>query len=73
MRAQFIIEGVVTVVAGLVAPLFLVEFPEKARFLTPRQQHIALTRVRLEAQSKEIKHLTWRESLVMMLDWKLGL
>jgi hypothetical protein len=60
-------------VAGFVAPFFLVEFPEKARFLDDRQKHIALTRVRMEAEQTEIKHLTMKESLLVMLDWKLGL
>lgn len=72
-RWIFIIEGIATIVAGLVAPLFLVEFPERVRFLTDRQKHIALTRVRIEKESKEIKHPTLKETLVMLMDWKLGL
>ena len=70
---QFIIEGVVTILAGLIAPLFLVEFPEKARFLNERQKHIALARVRMESSHLEVRHLTMKESLRTMMDWKLGL
>lgn len=72
-RWIFIIEGAVTIVAGLLSPLFLIEFPEKATFLTKRQKHIAQTRVRLEKESKEIKHASFKETLIMLIDWKVGL
>jgi hypothetical protein len=72
LRQIFIIEGVVTVVAGLVAPIFLIDFPEKARFLNTREKHIAITRVRLEKEAKEVKHLTAKETLIGLLDWKIG-
>lgn len=72
-RWIFIIEGVITIVAGLAAPLFLIEFPEKASFITERQKHIAQTRVRLEKESKEVKHPSFKETLIMLIDWKIGL
>lgn len=55
------------------APLFLIEFPEKARFLTDRQKHIATSRLLLEKQDKEVIHPTVKQSLVMLLDWKIAL
>jgi MFS family permease len=69
----FIVEGIATIVAGLVSPFFLIEFPERVKFLSDRQKHIALERVRLEKVSKEIVHLTLKQSLKCLLDWKLGL
>lgn len=72
-RWIFIIEGIATIVAGLLSPLFLIEFPEKATFLNERQKHIALTRVRLEKEAKVIKYSTFQERFIMLLDWKVGL
>ncbi|OAL54562.1 MFS general substrate transporter [Pyrenochaeta sp. DS3sAY3a] len=72
-RWIFIIEGVVTVAAGLIAPFFLIEFPEKVKFLTERQKHIAVTRVSLERAGAHKEHATFAESLKMLWDWKLGL
>jgi hypothetical protein len=70
-RWIFIIEGIATIVAGMVAPWFLVEFPERVKFLTPRQKHIAVTRVRQEQEKTEVVHATVRQSLSMLKDWKL--
>ncbi|KAF2018172.1 MFS general substrate transporter [Aaosphaeria arxii CBS 175.79] len=71
-RWIFIIEGIVTIVAGLVSPFFLIEFPERVTFLTPRQKHIAITRVRQERENTEVVHPTAKESLKMLFDWKIG-
>ncbi|KAK4495208.1 hypothetical protein PRZ48_013537 [Zasmidium cellare] len=70
-RWIFIVEGVVTVVAGLVSPFFLIEFPEKVKFLDERQKHIALERVAIEKRDKEVVHPNIKETLSMLLDWKL--
>lgn len=70
-RWIFIVEGIATIVAGLVSPWFLIEFPEKVKFLDERQKQIALTRVRLEKQSKEVVHLTALQSLKILVDWKV--
>ncbi|XPS99847.1 hypothetical protein M3J09_009015 [Ascochyta lentis] len=70
-RWIFIIEGIATIAAGLIAPFFLVEFPEKVKFLTSRQKHIAITRVSMEKSGNQIEHATIGEILRMMRDWKL--
>lgn len=70
-RWIFIIEGIFTVVAGLVAPFFLVEFPERAKWLTPRQKHIASARLVTDKKAREYVHPTLKESMKMLLDWKL--
>jgi hypothetical protein len=63
-----IVEGIATIVAGLIAPMFLIEFPEKARFLDDRQKHIATSRLLLEMQDKEVVHPTVKQSLRMLID-----
>ncbi|KEF61666.1 uncharacterized protein A1O9_03234 [Exophiala aquamarina CBS 119918] len=70
-RWIFIIEGIVTVVAGMVSPWFLVEFPEKAKWLNDRQKHIASARLVVDKKAREYVHPTLKESMKMLLDWKL--
>ena len=70
-RWIFIIEGIVTVVAGMVSPFFLVEFPEKAKWLNTREKHIAQARLVFDKKSREYVHPTFKESMKMLLDWKL--
>jgi hypothetical protein len=87
-RWIFIVEGIVTIVAGFIAPFFLVEcrcisvnamnrmltclVPEKVKFLTERQKHIAVTRVTMEKKGAHTEHATIKEMLRMLIDWKLG-
>ncbi|PSN61739.1 retrograde regulation protein 2 [Corynespora cassiicola Philippines] len=71
-RWIFIIEGIATIVAGLIAPFFLIEFPERVKFLNDRQKHIATTRVSLEKKGAHSEHPTVKESLKMLADWKIA-
>ncbi|KAF2750122.1 MFS general substrate transporter [Sporormia fimetaria CBS 119925] len=70
-RWIFIVEGAVTVAAGLAAPFFLIEFPEKVKFLTERQKHIAVHRVSLEKNGEASKPLTFMQSLRLLKDWHI--
>ncbi|KIW71551.1 hypothetical protein PV04_03705 [Phialophora macrospora] len=70
-RWIFIIEGIATVVAGLISPFFLVEFPERAKWLNVRQKYIAQARLQADKAAKEYVHPTLKESMKMLLDWKL--
>jgi hypothetical protein len=86
-RWIFIVEGIVTIVAGMIAPFFLVEckcfayltlrmlmasVPEKVKFLTARQKHIAVMRVSLEKKGAHTENASMKEMLTMLMDWKLG-
>jgi MFS family permease len=89
-RWIFIVEGIATVVAGLLAPFFLIEctfkqlllycketdirspVPERVRFLTDRQKHIAINRVSLEKAGQHTQSPTFKQSLRMLMDWKIG-
>lgn len=73
MMSKLIIEGLFTIVAGSVSPFFLIEFPERAGFLNEREKYVALERVRLENERRDIHHPTAKETLVMLADWKIGL
>lgn len=49
-RWIFILEGIATVVAAMVAKFFIVDWPENARFLNERERSILLTRLQSDAQ-----------------------
>ena len=72
-RWIFIIEGVVTIVVGIIAPFFLIEFPERTSFLTARQKQIALERVKVDKTGGDVVHPTMKQCMVMLCDWKLML
>lgn len=72
-RWIFIIEGIATIVAGIAAIFFLADFPESAKWLSLRERHIALYRVQIDqGQREKVVHLTLKQSLRTLLDWKLG-
>lgn len=71
-RWIFIVEGMITIVAGLVSSIFLVDFPEKAGFLTARQKYIATSRVTLEKSGAHAEHVSFKQSLKILWDWKIG-
>jgi hypothetical protein len=50
----------------------LPQVPEKVRFLTDRQKHIAINRVSLEKAGQQTKAMTFGESLKQLCDWKIG-
>ncbi|KAI1503583.1 major facilitator superfamily domain-containing protein [Biscogniauxia marginata] len=47
-RNIFFFEGIITMIAALLAPIVLPQSPESSRYLTPREQWIASERLRLE-------------------------
>ncbi|KAF1984844.1 pantothenate transporter [Aulographum hederae CBS 113979] len=71
-RWIFIIEGIATIVSGFVAIFFLVDFPEKARWLTDRQRQIALTRVQIGSAARDFEHPNFAKVMRMLCNWKLG-
>ncbi|KAL2816879.1 major facilitator superfamily domain-containing protein [Aspergillus granulosus] len=71
-RWIFIIEGAVTIAAGFIAIFTLGQFPEKASWLNDREKQIALTRIANQHSGQEYEHITFKQSLVYLMDWKLG-
>ncbi|KAJ5352576.1 hypothetical protein N7452_001550 [Penicillium brevicompactum] len=63
-RWIFILEGIATVVVGLVAKLLIVDWPEKAKFLTERERTILIARLQSENDSFPMNRLdraaVWR-------------
>lgn len=72
----FVIYGVVTVVVGFIGILFLVDFPDKATFLTAAERDLVLTRIQRDRNDAEPDPLTWAKILYHLRDaklWLLGL
>lgn len=70
-RWIFILEGLITIATGLVAPFLLADFPERVSFLTPREKHIARARLEPDKNARVYVHPTIMEVVKMLVDWKL--
>lgn len=46
--------------------------PEKANFLNDRQKYIATSRVSLEKEGAHAEHVTFKNVLKVLWDWKIG-
>jgi hypothetical protein len=67
----FILEGVITVAIGLLAPFFLVDFPDKAKFLKPPEKEHVINRLNIERGDGETHNLTWKAFRSHISDWTL--
>ncbi|KAK4152566.1 hypothetical protein C8A00DRAFT_44377 [Chaetomidium leptoderma] len=60
-RNIFFFEGLVTMIVGLVAPIWMPTTPNEARFLTERQRRIAAERLVREHKADPAKNVTWKD------------
>ncbi|KAG7444544.1 MFS general substrate transporter [Guyanagaster necrorhizus] len=65
----FIIEGLFTVFCALLAFLFLPDFPDKNRFLTPEQTDLVLKRVELDRGDSVPDEITFVKVKQVLGDW----
>lgn len=70
-RWIFIIEGLATIVCSIISKLFIVDWPEKAKFLTLEERRLLIHRLgqdvpeaRMDRFNKNARHRTF-------LDWKI--
>lgn len=70
-RWIFILEGVITVAIGLFAPFFLIDFPDKAKFLKPEEKEHVLNRLNIERGDGETHNLSWKLLRQHLSDWTL--
>ncbi|KAF5682189.1 major facilitator superfamily transporter [Fusarium circinatum] len=71
-RWILIIEGAVTIAAGVAGPFLLAEFPEESTWLTERERHIAIRRVANDNAGRDYEHLNWKKQLKLLKDWKIA-
>ncbi|CCF36649.1 hypothetical protein CH063_01541 [Colletotrichum higginsianum] len=75
-RWIFLIEGAVTIAAGLAMPFLILDTPEKAKWLSEDEKRFIDLRLRLSgvrSQTQEGDKLSWRLLFQTMTDWKIGL
>jgi MFS family permease len=70
-RWIYIIEGAITIVAALVAWFFLVDFPQKAKFLTDNERVRVVERLNKDRGDGEHDEITAQKILHHLSDWKL--
>jgi hypothetical protein len=67
----FILEGLATIVIGVIAAFFLVDFPDKAKFLTPEEKTHVLNRLNIERADAETHNLNWKNLKHNLSDWSI--
>ncbi|KAJ4243856.1 hypothetical protein NW762_014736 [Fusarium torreyae] len=75
-RWIFLIEGAVTVVAGLAMPLLIIDTPERAKWLSNDEKRYIYLRLRLSAvraNTEEGDKFSWKLLLKNMTDWNVML
>ena len=75
-RWIFILEGAVTVAAGLIMPLLIIDSPEEAAWLTEDEKRFIDLRLRLSGvrtATGEGDKFSWRLLFRTMIDWKIWL
>ena len=72
-RWIFILEGLLTVVVGATAYLFINNFPATAKFLTPTERRVAEHRLAADSDSSETEGFTWGNVLKALGDPKCWL
>lgn len=69
----FIMFGIITIVIGGLAYIFLVDFPHKSHFLTEEEKDIVLTRIDRDRGDAVPDKLTWRKVVHYCADFKVWL
>lgn len=72
-RWIFIIEGVVTVVIGTAGYFLIIDFPDRAKFLTDEERSIVLMRIERDRADSTVDPMTWHKFKEYMLTPKLWL
>lgn len=74
-RWIFIIEGLITVVLGIILPFIMLESPDKARFFTDQEREYYVTRLAKDYNTggKDAEKFQWKYLLQALKDWKIYL
>lgn len=67
----FILEGVITIVIGLIGLLLLVDFPDKAKFLKITEREHVINRLNIERGDGETHNLSWHLLRHHLKDWTM--
>ncbi|KAL0956452.1 hypothetical protein HGRIS_002600 [Hohenbuehelia grisea] len=67
----FIIEGIITIALGIIGWFFIVDFPDKNRFLTKEQTELILARVEADRGDSVPDEVTFRKVVKHLCDWTI--
>lgn len=67
----FIIEGLFTIACGVAAYFFVLDFPEKAKFLSASDKEIILHRIDEDRADAYADKITWSGVMHNLADWKI--
>lgn len=70
-RWIFIIEGLMTVVVGVVAKFWVADWPEKATFLTDVERRMLVRRLAADTGEARMDRLGRRATRRLLTDWKI--
>lgn len=70
-RWIFIIEGLLTIVAAAIAKLFIVDWPEKAKFLNETERELLTRRLQEDASEAAMDYLNGATVRRIFIDWKI--
>lgn len=70
----FILEGLLTVIAGILSFWIIQDFPDTAKFLTEEERTVVIRRLQQDDQfSAAGEKLKWKYIFESLLDWKTWL
>ncbi|KAK5629517.1 hypothetical protein RRF57_005232 [Xylaria bambusicola] len=74
-RYMFLVQGLISIVIGLVTYFWMVDFPENAHrslwFLTPAEQELAVARINADRKDVEIEEFAWSKVFAHAGDFKI--
>lgn len=69
---KFILEGIVTVILGIISIWIIVDFPDDANFLDPLEHYVVISRLKKDGQASHRKEsLKWKSIASVFKDWKM--
>jgi len=72
-RQIFILEGIVTVVVGAAGKFLIVDWPEKAKFLSEEEKRLLIARLSADVGDAKMNTLNKRSVYRIFSDWKMYL
>lgn len=70
-RWIFIVEGLITVVAAAFAKIFIVDWPEKCKFLNAEERSLLLRRLQEDGEQARMDRLDKNAKWRVFADWKI--
>lgn len=71
MPGIFIIEGLLTVIVGIISKWWVADWPESARFLTEEERQVLVARLAQDTGSARMDHLDKTAARRIAKDWKI--